>query len=117
VTAYLVTTATPVCLGRGCGEVIASPFGRLLGLPVAGWGLALYLSIGAAALAGARHAASRPGLVPVVLGLAVFGAAFSAYLLWVQVAVIRAVCLWCVASDGLWALLLLSSISIIRGGA
>ncbi len=41
-------------------------------------------------------------LLPVLVGLVTFGAAFSAYLTWLQVGVVRAVCAWCAASALLW---------------
>ncbi len=106
--------APPVCIGNGCAQVAASPFARLLGVPTAAWGLALFVVVGITAVTGARRPQSRPALAGVLFGLAAFGAVFSAYLLWLQVAVLRAVCIWCAASDVLWALLLVSAFGIAR---
>ena len=118
ISAYLTVSAArgvpPVCVGSACAEVAASPFARLLGVPTAAWGLALYLVAGITAVAGARRPESRSTLATVLFGLAAFGAVFSAYLLWLQVAVLRAVCVWCAASDVLWALLLILALRIAR---
>ncbi|MCL6554494.1 MAG: vitamin K epoxide reductase family protein [Firmicutes bacterium] len=105
-TATTLAGAAPVCLAGDCATVAASPYARFLGVPTALWGLAAYLAVGgvAAAVAWGR---TVPAWLPLLaLGLAVFGVIFSLYLLWVQLAVLRAVCSWCAASDALWAILL-----------
>jgi uncharacterized membrane protein len=112
VSAYLPVTglqgAPPVCLAGDCAAVAASPYARFLGLPTAAWGLGGFLA--AAALAVVVSRGGPPGVDgPLLfLGLAVFGAAFSAYLLWVQAAVLGAFCSWCLASDLLWAALVVT---------
>jgi uncharacterized membrane protein len=85
--------AAPVCaLAHGCATVQASPYARLAGVPVALLGVVGYLGI-LAALArdgeGARTAAA---------GLALGGFAFSAWLTYVEVARLDAICVWCVGS-------------------
>jgi uncharacterized membrane protein len=109
ISGYLSVTALqgapPVCLAGDCAAVAASPYAKFLGVPTSAWGLGLYLIVGALAVA-AWRGWQPAGLPVVVLGLAAFGVTFSLYLLWVQVAVLRAVCSWCAASDVLWAVLL-----------
>jgi uncharacterized membrane protein len=121
VSGYLAVAAArgipPVCIGGGCAEVAASPFAWLLGLPTAAWGLALSLVAGFTALAGARWPVRRPLLGVILFALAAFGALFSAYLQWVQVAVLGAACVWCVLSAALWVVLLLWAFAIARGRA
>ena len=84
----------PFCVGGGaaCERVQSSRYADLAGVPVAVLGLAGYLAIlGSLALPGAtaRSASAFAALV---------GAGFSLYLTYVEVAVIEAVCQWCVAS-------------------
>ncbi|MDQ7858371.1 MAG: vitamin K epoxide reductase family protein [Armatimonadota bacterium] len=119
VSAYLTVTglrgAPPVCLAGDCAAVAASRFARFLGLPTAFWGLGLFLVVAVLAVAMARGGVRRVDGPLVFLGLAVFGAAFSAYLLWVQAAVLRAFCAWCLASDLLWAALVVAAAAGLRG--
>lgn len=98
--------ASPLCTTGGCEIVQDSRYAELLGLPVAALGLACYLVIAAAILVdteAARVAASA---------LTLAGAVFSAYLLYVQLVIIDAVCLWCVASDAVFGLLL--ALTVVR---
>jgi uncharacterized membrane protein len=103
-----------VCLAGACAEVAASPYARFLGVPTAAWGSVLYMVVAAVAAGGLRGGASDRRLPLALWGLGVFGATFSAYLLWVQVAVLRAVCSWCVASDVLWLLVLAMAVAVVR---
>jgi uncharacterized membrane protein len=87
----------PFCAGggHGCERVQSSSYADLAGIPVAVLGLAGYVAIAAALIApgeGARLA---------VAALAVSGFGFSAYLTYLELFVIRAICQWCVASAAL----------------
>lgn len=79
--------------GGGCDVVQASRYALFLGLPTAAWGAALYAAIGGLALLGLS---ARRWLAAFLL--AVVGAAFSAYLTYLELAVLRAVCGYCVTS-------------------
>lgn len=82
-----------ICSTGGCETVQSSPYSEVFGVPVAAVGLAGYLSLLAASIGRgelARTAGAALGLAAVV---------FAVYLLYVQVALIGAVCQWCVASD------------------
>ena len=79
--------------GGGCETVQRSHYAVLLGLPVAMYGVAawaLVLTLVAWDTVTARVLA---------LAVAVGAAAFAIYLVVLQVAVIDAVCLWCLAND------------------
>ncbi|MQA74886.1 MAG: vitamin K epoxide reductase [Solirubrobacterales bacterium] len=84
----------PVCVGGGggCERVQSSTYADLGGVPVALLGLGGYATI-AVTLVGRVDSAR---LLGALLGLVGFG--FSAYLTYVELAVIDAVCQWCVAS-------------------
>lgn len=91
----------PFCAGDGggCERVQSSAYATLGAIPVAVLGLAGYLAITVALIAPgepARLAAAT---------LAITGLGFSAYLTYLELFVIRAICQWCVASAVLSALL------------
>jgi uncharacterized membrane protein len=85
--------------GGGCERVQSSRYAELAGVPVAVLGLAGYLAI-VASLA-ASDARGRSATV----FLALVGAAFSIYLTYLELAVIGAICQWCVASAIVMAVL------------
>jgi uncharacterized membrane protein len=86
--------------GIGSCEVVnASRWAVLLGFPVAAWGLGFYLLIFTLAMVGLREdlVGSRAfGLALLVL--ATIGFLFSAWLTYLELFVIRAICQWCVVS-------------------
>jgi uncharacterized membrane protein len=91
----------PFCAGgsHGCERVQSSSYASVGGLPVALLGLAGYVAIAAALVApgeSARVAATA---------LAVTGFGFSAYLTYLELFVIDAICQWCVASAVILTLL------------
>lgn len=96
-TSYLLyirwTGATPACTTNGCETVQASSYSQVLGVPVALLGLLAYAAIFGCALL--RNDLGRVA----AFSLALAGVAYAAYLFYVQLAVIHAVCEWCVASD------------------
>jgi uncharacterized membrane protein len=92
----------PLCVagGNGCQTVANSSYSHLFGVNVAVFGIGGYLMlIGAALVPG--DAGRFAGLL---LALAGFG--FSAYLTYLELFVIDAICQWCVASAVLMTLLL-----------
>ncbi|PWU19999.1 MAG: hypothetical protein C5B48_13020 [Candidatus Rokuibacteriota bacterium] len=97
VTSYLVYaryTGTQIaCSTGGCEAVQRSRYSEFAGLPVAVLGLPLYVSLFFMAFLRGALAVTFEAVV------AVGGLLFAAYLLVVQLAVIHAVCQWCVASD------------------
>jgi uncharacterized membrane protein len=99
VAAYLTvvhyTHTSPICTTGGCEKVQHSGYATLAGIPVAVLGLIAYLAIAATAAVRGVGAA----LTGVVLALT--GLAFSAYLVWAQLARIHAICQWCLANDAI----------------
>jgi uncharacterized membrane protein len=97
VSCYLVAVRlsgeAPVCaIASGCAEVQKSGYSELAGIPVAALGLAAYLAL--IACAALRGDAGRVG----GLFTAVVGVGFSAWLTYVELAILDAVCIWCVVS-------------------
>jgi uncharacterized membrane protein len=86
-----------VCATNGCEIVQQSRYAELLGVPVALLGTLTF----AAMLVSA--ALRKPVVVVSAAALALTAVLFAAYLVYVQLAVLDAVCMWCVASDTLTA--------------
>lgn len=85
--------------GGSCEVVQASVYADFLGLPVAGWGVGWYAAVLATALVGLRSEGRDRPLVGRALGLlAAGGVAFTAYLTYVELFVLEAICRWCVGS-------------------
>ncbi|CAN5677831.1 hypothetical protein BH23GEM1_BH23GEM1_02090 [soil metagenome] len=87
------------CRVGSCETVNSSPWAVLLGAPVAAWGVGFYVVTFALAMAGLqdRYADSRRLSLALVL-LSGFGVAFSGWLTYLELFVIRAICQWCVVS-------------------
>lgn len=100
IAAYLaavkLTGGIPVCGPlRGCETVNTSPYSELLGIPVALFGVLFSMLVLVAALAWLRTGDRRALYVAYGLGLA--GMVAVAYLTYLELFVIGAVCVWCVA--------------------
>jgi uncharacterized membrane protein len=103
----------PLCVGGGggCEKVQSSRWAELAGIPVAVLGLAGYLAI-LATLAVRGESASM-----IAAFLALVGAGFSAWLTYVELAKIHAICQWCVASAVVMALLAVVTVMrVLREG-
>ena len=90
---------TLACGTGGCDTVQTSRWADLLGLPVAVWGVAYYALVFVLAFAGVqeRWAESR-GLALALLLVTGWGVLFSAWLTYLELFVIHAICRWCVVS-------------------
>lgn len=89
----------PVCTTGGCEEVQTSEYAEILGVPVAVLGLAGYLALLATTLTRLLEAAAA------AVAMALGGLGFALYLVYVQFGILDAVCVWCMASDVVMALL------------
>jgi uncharacterized membrane protein len=87
-----------VCVtGGGCETVQQSSYAEIVGIPVALLGLVGYVAILVLILWDAPYARLGAAM------LALVGLAFSAYLVVLQLFVIDATCVWCLANDVLIA--------------
>ena len=115
VAAYLtyahVTGSQLACATGGCEIVQHSKYSELAGVPVAALGLAGYVAL-------AATAAFRSDLVRATGAVvALAGFAFGVYLIYIQVAVIDALCQWCLTSDGVLTLLVPLTLLRLRSTA
>jgi uncharacterized membrane protein len=86
--------ATVVCVAGGsCESVQSSSYAKIAGLPVAALGLGAYGTILALLVW------DPPVVRLAAAAIALVGLLFSMYLLVVQLFVIDAICVWCLAND------------------
>lgn len=78
---------------KGCEQVALSEYSRIGGVPVAVYGVILSLVLLTLAIAWWRT--DTYGLLLAHYGLSLAGVLFEAYFLYLQVFVIKAVCVWC----------------------
>jgi len=99
-----------------CEEVNASPYVYMLGVPLAVLGVVVYLLILALNLVGLRWGKKRVGEITLLLFLfSLFGVAFSAYLTYLELFVLKAICSWCaVSAITMTAICILSGWELIR---
>ena len=103
------------CSVGSCETVNTSKWAVFLGFPVAAWGVFFYLDVFALSLVGTL---ARFEDAPVISWLLVIwsgvGFLFSAWLTYLELAVIHAVCIWCVVSALLVTAIFLLSIADLR---
>ena len=94
-TAIKLSGGLPVCGPvQGCEDVAKSQYSSIFGIPVAVLGALFSLASGILGLVWAFRADRRALLGAYGLGL--FGILFVAYLTYLELFVIHAVCIWCV---------------------
>jgi len=94
-----LTNNTAACAGIGdCDAVNSSRYAEVAGIPIALVGMMGYLAIGCALVAELRWPQANWSLRLGVFGMALAGTLYSAYLTYVEVAVLHAVCPYCVIS-------------------
>ena len=103
------------CGTGGCEQVQTSPYADLLGVPVAFYGVAGYAALLVASLVslGPRWVARREPAVALFV-LASGGLLFTAYLTYLEAAVIHAWCRWCLVSAGIIAAIWVTSLLSLR---
>jgi uncharacterized membrane protein len=88
----------PTCgIIEGCEEVAKSQYNNFAGIPVALFGVLLSVTLLALALAWWRT--NIYGLLLAHYALSLVGVMFDGYFLFLQVFVIKAVCIWCVTYE------------------
>ena len=85
----------------GCDTVQKSPYAVLFGTPVSLLGMLGFIAYFGLALIGLRSSAATRGYLHALLVLSVVEVGFTSYMAYLQVAVIRAVCSWCMLSAAL----------------
>jgi uncharacterized membrane protein len=96
----VIGDAALICpIGSGCTTVQNSVYSTLFGVPIAYIGVAGYAALlGVALLSLSRDSVAGLRIPTLLLALAGLGVLFALYLSYLQVALIGAICSWCVAS-------------------
>jgi uncharacterized membrane protein len=108
---YSEETSAVLCTGAGgCSTVNSSPYSTVAGVPIAVIGLGAYLVIGGLAFLSTREGRLAHQAPLAVFGLSLVGVLYSAYLTYLELFVIHAICPWCVASAVVMLLIWVTSI-------
>jgi len=115
-TIYKWTNNNSMCLGSGdCSTVNASPYSEIYGIPVALVGVGGYAAILFLLLIESRNDFVRQNGTLFVFGLSLTGFIFTVYLVYVEFAVLNAVCPFCLTSQIVMTIIfILSIIRLIR---
>jgi len=88
-----------VCRMGSCERVQTSRWSVLFGVPVAAWGAGFYVTALVVAVAGTQPPlASSLRVTQLLVAMTGAGVLFSAYLTWLELFVIHAICMYCVGS-------------------
>lgn len=91
-------TEALVCTVGDCKTVQNSPYAEIAGIPISILGMGMYLGVVAlGALRSARPAWASTATM-AAFALVLSGAVYAAYLTYLEIAVIKAICQWCVTS-------------------
>jgi uncharacterized membrane protein len=107
-----LTDTSVVCTESGavnCEVVQSSSYSKFMGIEVAYLGFATYLLLGALILLQNRIGFLQEYGVTLVFGITLFAFLFSMWLVYVQVALLQALCLWCLAHEITMTLLFIVS--------
>ena len=96
---YKLTGNPHMCLGNGgCHDVNFSSYSEINGIPVSLFGLGAYLAILFILVLEARIKIVKENGPLAIFGISLVGVAFTAYLTYLEIYVIHAICPFCVAS-------------------
>ena len=115
-TIFKLTENASMCLGNGgCSIVNSSSYAEVSGIPVAVIGVGGYLAILAVLLTEIRGKFFKQNGPMIVFGLALVGFLFTLYLVYVELALIHALCPFCITSQiTMTILFILSVIRLVR---
>jgi uncharacterized membrane protein len=103
------------CSIGSCETVNTSKWSTFLHLPVAAWGLLFYAEVFVISLVGTMPRFENAPIFSLVLVVeAAVGVLFSAWLTYLELAVIHAICIWCVTSAAIVVTILLVSTADLR---
>ena len=103
------------CSVGSCETVNTSRWAVFLGFPVAAWGVFFYLDVFVVALVGTLARLENAPFISWFLAVwSAVGVVFSGWLTYLELAVIHAICIWCVVSAVLVTAIFVLSIADLR---
>ncbi len=106
------TGGSNFCQAGGCDLVSQGKYAEVKGIPVAAFGIAGYLAL--LALSVMAAALGGGSVVGAIIAISGIGVGVSAYLVYLQVAVIGAICSWCVLSAFTMTSIFILSVLLVR---
>ena len=96
---FKLTGNNRMCLGNGgCHDVNFSSYSEIYGIPVSVFGLSAFIAILCIMILERRLKIAKENGPLAIFGISLGGVIFSAYLTYLEIYVIRAICPFCVAS-------------------
>jgi uncharacterized membrane protein len=112
-TIYKLTENNAMCLGSGdCSTVNSSKYSEVYGIPVGFVGVVGYAAILVLHLLENRNEFLRRNAILFIFGLSLTGFLFTLYLVYVEFAILKALCPFCLTSQ--IAMTIIFIISVIR---
>jgi uncharacterized membrane protein len=112
-TIYKITNNGAMCLGSGdCSTVNASRYSEVNGIPVAVIGVLGYLAILAVHFFENRNQFFKQNGTLMIFGLSLTGFLFTVWLIYVEIAKLKALCPFCLTSQA--AMTIIFTIAVIR---
>jgi uncharacterized membrane protein len=113
-----VTNRAIACGGsQDCDIVQQSAYSAVLGIPVALLGMLAYVTLLVLLAAHGRLPEAWDAYIPLaVFGISLIGVLYSAYLTYLEIYVIYAICRWCVSSAVIITAIFLLSLPDLRSG-
>ncbi len=103
------------CSVGSCETVNTSRWAVFLGFPVAAWGVFFYVAVFVLALVGTTALFEESPVISWLLaGWSTVGLLFSGWLTYLELAVIHAICIWCVISAILVTAIFVLSVADLR---
>jgi uncharacterized membrane protein len=103
------------CSIGSCETVNTSRWSTFVGLPVAAWGLGFYVAALTVAIAGLQDRwVDARGPSVVLVALSGWGVLFSAWLTYLELFVIHAICMWCLISACIVTVIFITSVLDLR---
>ncbi len=115
-TIYKITSNDNMCIGsKDCSVVNASRYSELYGIPVAVFGVLGYAGILAVLLLARNPGFFEQNGTMLLFGLSLTGFLFTLYLIFLEIALIKAYCPFCIASQATMTIIfILSVIRVVR---
>ncbi|HEY3365856.1 MAG TPA: vitamin K epoxide reductase family protein [Symbiobacteriaceae bacterium] len=113
-----LTGGTPICSGSsGCSQVQLSPYAWIGPIPIPVLGAVVYVALIVLAALALTRPEQQPLVVLALFGISLAGVLFSAYLTYLELFVIIAICKWCVGSAVVMTLIFVLAILAYRQSA
>jgi uncharacterized membrane protein len=110
-TIYKVTSNNAMCLGSGdCSTVNASRYSEVYGIPVAVFGVLGYLAILVTHYFENSNQFFKQNGSLIIFGMALTGFLFTLWLVYVEVALLKALCPFCVTSQAAMTVIFLIAV-------